>query len=439
MDDTVVLPSSLVDDILAYVVVRYPGKSFGYLAAPVGDDQPSAFIGFEEGRRPDFESRGHPDAGFVATEDESRRVQRRLVRSNLHEVAMFHTHRRHPGNFSEIDYDLHVSRSAKMWHLVISLRNPEQPQLRAFATTDEGVAELRVSVARKTHKPGPGEPGSWALRAWLEAVALDRRGQPQCRDSARVLRAIAGLARHPELYHEYVTNGLLKHADDRYHEYVAPNMVALPASTFEMGTDPASAKHFCGETPRHEARLSSFRLSRFAVTNRIYALFDSGRAGQPDLPVTGVSWFDATLCAAWVGCRLPTEAEWEFACGAGSSEQWCCAEESLPEYAWYSENAGRERHPVGTRAPNAFGLHDMHGNVWEWCQDAYFPDYYSVSPLVDPAAADGDGVRLADSPHKVSRGGGYLALAEMCRTRYRLHDPAGYCAPDLGFRLARNP
>jgi formylglycine-generating enzyme required for sulfatase activity len=274
-------------------------------------------------------------------------------------------------------------------------------------------------------------------------LVLDARGLPRCRDAATVLRTVECLARQPDRgpYEEHVTNGLFKNAEQRYQEHVAEHLVMMPADSFAMGTDPAHARHFCGETPQHPVTLSSFRMSRFAVTNRIYELFDPGRAvplAQADLPVTGVSWHDAALCAAWLGCRLPTEAEWEFACGNGSAGEWCCAEKDLLRYAWYSDNARRERHPVGTLEPNSAGLHDLHGNVWEWCQDRYFPDYYAVSPLVDPVATGEDGTRLTGTPHMVARGGGFLALAEMCRTRFRLHDPAEYSAADLGFRLARS-
>jgi formylglycine-generating enzyme required for sulfatase activity/proteasome lid subunit RPN8/RPN11 len=452
--ETVVLPSSLVDDILSYVTLRYPSKSFGYLAAGPDGSQPHEFVGFEdnirneERWRQDFESRGryfvdHPDAGFVATEEESWRVQRHLARRDLHEVAMFHTHRRHPGNFSEIDYELHVSRSAWMWHLVISLRNVTMPQLRAFRTSGRGVCELRLVIAgpaARTRRDSISRAqGDRARRAWRDVLTLDSHGLPRCRDAARVMCAINGIARYPDQYDEHVTLGFLRHAEDRYATYVAPHMTALDGGEFDMGTE--SARHFCGETPRHRVAVSPFQLSRFAVTNEIYATLDPTHATSPtgrQLPVVGVSWVDAALCAAWVGCRLPTEAEWEFACAAGSPGQWCCTETSLVRHAWYSENADQVRHPAGTREPNVFGLSDMHGNVWEWCQDTYFPDYYARSPMRDPVAADGVSTGLADSPHKVSRGGSFLSLAEMCRTRYRLHDPTAYTASDLGFRLARN-
>jgi sulfatase modifying factor 1 len=145
------------------------------------------------------------------------------------------------------------------------------------------------------------------------------------------------------------------------------------------------------------------------------------------------------LFGLWVDCRLPTEAEWEYACGAGGDAEWCCADEKdLPRYAWYSENSDGEIRTVASREPNALGLHDMHGNVWEWCHDAWDQDAFDrgrcADPVVDAAVHDDDPAGGAD---RVSRGGSALSLAEMCRTRFRYHDPPDYWAADLGFRLAR--
>jgi formylglycine-generating enzyme required for sulfatase activity len=183
---------------------------------------------------------------------------------------------------------------------------------------------------------------------------------------------------------------------------------------------------------------------RIPVTNTLYGRFDPQWREVPQRdrqkPATGMTWFDAAVFALWMGCRLPTEAEWEFACGGGSEGAWCCPEERLlTRYAWYSENAHGEMHPVGTREANAFGFYDLHGNVWEWCQDTYEQDYYSRSPPVDPVNASSTlpGL-LPQLLEKVCRGGSMHMFSEMCRTRYRLHEPASFLAPDLGFRLANS-
>jgi formylglycine-generating enzyme required for sulfatase activity len=290
-------------------------------------------------------------------------------------------------------------------------------------------------------------------------LALDRAGRPRCTDTRRVYAALAALRRAagPDVVAGVVDHGFLAGARERYERHVAPTMRALPAVRFQMGTDAARVRYFCGESPRHPVELSPFAVSAYPVTNELYALFDPARAAAPGdrrhWPVADVTWYDAAVFAMWVGCRLPTEAEWEYCCGAGGPAEWCCAEErDLPRHAWYSENAGDRPHPVGTREPNTLGLYDLHGNAWEWCADDYGADWYARAPLHDPCnrALGGDhpgGDHLGgdhpggdhdDERHKVARGGGYYALAEMCRTRFRLHDPAGYWAADLGFRLARD-
>jgi formylglycine-generating enzyme required for sulfatase activity len=278
-------------------------------------------------------------------------------------------------------------------------------------------------------------------------LALDRNGLPACRDTQAIFSVMRALRQSagPDAFDELVTHGFLAGAAERYDRDIAADMRAVPAVCYEMGTHPEDLQHFCGESPQHRVELSPFAASAYAVTNSLYAAFDAKWRAEaeafPSNPVTGVTWFDATVFASWVGCRLLTEAEWEYLCGAGNWAQWCCGDEDkLPAYAWYSENAEDRTHPVGTRMPNMLDIYDMHGNVWEWCADDYSDEYYSSAsalerdPLNDHSV--GNGTAPANT-HKVSRGGGYYALAEMCRTRYRLHDPAHYKATDLGFRLAR--
>ena len=269
-------------------------------------------------------------------------------------------------------------------------------------------------------------------------LAVDHAGRPLCRDTEQLYRALRELERHRVSDHDFLVG-----AAERYETWVAPTMRQIPGATFQMGTPAGQARHYCGETPAHTVRLSPFALSAVAVTTELYGKFDPHRLDVPThelrWPVVGVTWFDCAVFARWMGCVLPSEAQWEYACGTGGSGQWCCAPDELPNHAWYSENADEHRHAVAAKEPNRFGLFDMPGNVWEWCQDSYAPNFYARAPKTDPVndsfpdkspGWDPDGI------HKASRGGGYLALAEMCRTRYRAHDPAAYWATDLGFRLA---
>ncbi len=434
--------------LIAVAQSRLPEKTFGYFIANADARHPVDFIHFqanvrnEHGSREAFHRYGqyfvkYEDAGFLATPAESWQIQKQIWSRGMFEVGVFHTHQRHPANFSRIDYDLHMDRFEALWHVVLSLRNPQIPQLRAFDVSAAGVVEIQVvnvpSTTRPTRRAGASIT---AARALLER---DPAGRPVTRDARAVLAAIKALGDtgDSEFFTDVVTYGFLDGSRERYEEFVRPDLVAISPTVFEMGTPQRSRRHFCGEVPRHTVALSSYALGRVPVTNRLYALMhpgrEDGREGEPDAPVVNVSWYEATLFALWFGARLPTEAEWEWACGAGSDEEWCCAEEDLVHVAVYSESSGLGTRRVGERAPNALGLHDMHGNVWEWCADDYDGSFYARSAVRDPWCRIG---ATDANAHKVSRGGSYDSLGEMCRTRFRCHEPAWFWAGDLGFRLA---
>lgn len=129
--------------------------------------------------------------------------------------------------------------------------------------------------------------------------------------------------------------------------------------------------------------------------------------------------------------RLPTEAEWEHACRAGKATLWSFGTDvqKLSDHAWYARrDAERTTQPVGQKLPNAWGLHDMHGNVWEWCSDWYAEDYGLDAPLVDPRGP-------AKGLSKVIRGGAYLSVPAHTRSATRFHDPPEVADEDVGFRV----
>lgn len=281
------------------------------------------------------------------------------------------------------------------------------------------------------------------FRGAREALRLDSAGHPRCLDSREVLHALSVIATmgSADAVDEIVSNGFLAGAGERYAEYVEPRMRVIGGGHFTMGSDASGPPYLQGESPQHRVMLSPFAVSIVPVTNTLYALFDSRRdlpRAADDRPAVDVTWYDAALCAAWFGCVLPTEAQWEYACGAGSPRQWCCAEADLPQFAWYSENASGTVHPIATRAPNALGLHDFHGQVWEWCRDDYDVAFYARAPGRDPVNFARPAWRHTPQRHKVTRGGSFCSLAEMCRTRFRFHEPAGFWAYDLGFRMVSN-
>ena len=223
---------------------------------------------------------------------------------------------------------------------------------------------------------------------------------------------------------------------------MAPTLVSLPATSFLMGSGPQQPSNFCGEEPRHLVSLSPWSIGAVPVTISTYAVLNPARRPLIEhdgrLPVTGVTWPEAALFSLWMGCRLPTEAEWEASCSGGTDGEWCCGtQEGLVRHAWFCANSEGRPHPVAELEPNGWGLWDMHGNVWEWCQDTHDIGFYAHGTSHDPVngPAWGSEVPHADRD-KVTRGGSYQSLPEMCRTRYRFHEPMGLRTADLGFRLA---
>ena len=168
---------------------------------------------------------------------------------------------------------------------------------------------------------------------------------------------------------------------------------------------------------------------------------------QPELkqsdeyPVVQVNWNDAVAFCEWLSrksgasCRLPTEAEWEYACRAGTTTLWHCgnSDATLQEYAWFAANASRKIHPVAQVKPNAWGLFDMHGNVWEWCGDWHDDSYYQNSPPADPLGP------MITSSYRVIRGGSWIVPASSCRSAYRLGNQSVNRSSGLGFRVATVP
>lgn len=168
-----------------------------------------------------------------------------------------------------------------------------------------------------------------------------------------------------------------------------------------------------------------------------------GSVQSEDSPVTLVSWNDAVAFCQWVSrqeqmtCRLPTEAEWEYACRAGSSTSWTFGdrEQDLGEYAWHLGNSGGQAHPVGQKKPSAWGLYDIHGNVGEWCADWLSGDYYRISPVDDPHGPASGNIR-------VLRGGRWHLWSLLHRSAFRLGYPPSSRNNVIGFRVVceiRNP
>jgi formylglycine-generating enzyme required for sulfatase activity len=240
-------------------------------------------------------------------------------------------------------------------------------------------------------------------------------------------------------------------------------MITLPGGQFTMG----SAQGNPDEAPPHPVTVSPFAIDKFEVTQEMFAKAQlpnpSHWSDNPKRPVERVRWRDAKqYCnersiaeglkpcynektADWEcdfsanGYRLPTEAEWEFAARAGTTGAYDFGQPTnLRQYAWAAENAEEKTHPVGQKKPNRWGIHDLYGNVSEWCEDVYSPSYYKSSPTKDPAGPPNPGKDV----QRVMRGGSWKSTPDMCRATFRQGQKTGdtdacfftdYC----GFRCVR--
>ena len=215
-----------------------------------------------------------------------------------------------------------------------------------------------------------------------------------------------------------------------------------------MGSPGTEKGHYEDEGPQHEVAVPSFYMGRYPVTNEEYARFleenpDVQEPGywsdrsynQARQPVVGVTWNEARRFAEWAGGRLPSEAEWEYAARAGTTEPYLegGSEAKLDRVAWYSKNSDGRTHPVGEKGANAWGLHDVLGSVWEWVEDDWHNNYKGApmdgSAWVDKRRGEGRAVR----------GGSFHGGARLLRAACRVNRPPDPRHHDVGFRCARGP
>ena len=206
--------------------------------------------------------------------------------------------------------------------------------------------------------------------------------------------------------------------------------------SFEMGSPATEQGRLDGETHRTVSITKGFWLGKYEVTQRQWASVMRGNPSKfknPDHPVETVTWHDCEIFLRRVNAalkdmsfRLPTEAEWEYACRAGSKEP-VSGSGQIGEMAWYEVNSDSQTHEVGRNKPNAWGFYDMHGNVLEWCSDWY--SVPAVGDAVDPKGPP-------SGSFKVLRGGCWFFSDRDCRSAYRLRREPGLRNCIFGFRLA---
>ena len=246
---------------------------------------------------------------------------------------------------------------------------------------------------------------------------------------------------------------------------IGMKLVLIPPGEFDMGSTQEEVERLISaeakqgrppwntevqrsEAPRHRVRITrAFYLGVCEVTQGQYERVmgtnpSRFRESGQDAPVEMVSWEDAAeFCRRLSGLveekaaeyRLPTEGEWEYACRGGTTAAWCFDNYvELRDYAWYGGNSGGETHAVGQKKASPFGLHDAHGNVWEWCQDRYAKDYYADSPPSDPSGG-------TEGEYWVGRGGSWNFSDTDCRSARRYNIHASFRGDYVGFRVAATP
>ncbi len=256
-----------------------------------------------------------------------------------------------------------------------------------------------------------------------------------------------------------------------FSSFIGMKFADIAAGSFQMGSCQASRKAsappaascsegdldaLINEVPQHRVSVPGFQMSKTEVTLGQFKRFiiATGRtdlvtdefmkynAHGDDAPVVHVSWNEAKNFITWFNkskpatdhgtYRLPTEAEWEYACHAGDKHTYCGSRD-VNAVAWFDANSGKHQQPVGSKHANAFGLHDMSGNVWEWVEDCYHDNY-------NGAPTDGSAwTSPCTSSGRVLRGGSWKGDAKNVRSPNRINATAVSRSNIIGFRLARTP
>lgn len=215
--------------------------------------------------------------------------------------------------------------------------------------------------------------------------------------------------------------------------------IDISCGTFTMGS--SVGKEW--DSPPHQITISKgFQIGKYEVTQAQWkAVMDSNpslNSGRSN-PVEQITWNECQTFISKLNeidsaytYRLPTEAEWEYCCRAGSDTKFCSGNEemNLGDYAWFHNNSYSKTHPIGQKNPNSWGIYDMHGNVLEWCQDWYDHDYYDNSPNIDPQGP-------SSGSERVYRGGSCAVSAKGCESAYRGSNPPYYGDWYHGVRLVR--
>ncbi|SEH06635.1 SUMF1/EgtB/PvdO family nonheme iron enzyme [Candidatus Venteria ishoeyi] len=319
---------------------------------------------------------------------------------------------------------------------------------RAKTCFEQGKLVDAVADAEAATRQDAGLPDlAQDLRLFRATLAADEKRQREAMEAAELKRRKAEAA---ELKRRKVEAAERRKREDRTRAGntfcdplksggLAPEMMVIPAGSFQMGGTGHS-----DEKPIHPVNIAEpFAIGKYQVTFDNYDYYcqatgknkpDDENWGRGKRPVINVSWQDAVNYCQWLSeqtgheYRLPSEAEWEYACRAGSKQKYCFGDDEkiLEDYAWYDANSGSKTHPVGEKKANAWELHDVHGNVWEWCQDHWHGNYKG-------APDDGSAWESGGDNNRLLRGGCWDINTNSCRAAYRNNDVYG--GNDRGFRV----
>jgi len=319
----------------------------------------------------------------------------------------------------------------------------------ALARKDYAVAVKQIEQVKALHIPFPVEYHYHLAEALLQTgefkaarASAETYLDKTDRKAEFYRKAIRLQSRADMMEEEFAARAAAEEKKKREQAELLDNLgiqfVDIPSGIFQMGSDDGDSD----EKPVHTVHISSFRMSKYEITQ---SQWESVMGGNPseikgaNRPVENVSWDDIQPFIRKLNSqtsqrfRLPTEAEWEYAARAGSSSKWSWGdnEGSAGSYAWHGSNSGNQSHPVGQKQPNGFGLYDMHGNVWEWVQDCYHDSY-------NGAPSNGSAWTSGDCSLRVVRGGSWHLNPDFMRSALRHRYSAVPRSYTHGFRLVQD-
>ena len=326
---------------------------------------------------------------------------------------------------------------------VSALLEPEVTTGRLFVEPVPEDATVKIMNIAPAYRAGMElEPGEYHIR--VEKQGYVTHNEKVMLAAGQELKMEIQLEQHAQTVAAQAPGTPPQGADTWIEPHTGMEFVRVPGGCFQMGCGPWTGECYGAEKPVHEVCVSGFWIGKYEVTQ---AQWEKVMGSNPSRfkgtgnPVENVTWNDAQAFVKKLeslspasGFRLPREAEWEYACRGGGQKEKYCGGNDINRVAWYDGNSGRKTRPVGGKAPNALGLYDMSGNVYEWCLDAWDEKAYSRSDRrQDPEVTGGTGV------HRVYRGGSWYDMPRNIRAGNRTKYIPNFKSSFVGLRVVRTP